>query len=386
MKKSDIVSSHHTGFLGVKYKVGVLRAKTGLYEEVNKGHNLILDAGLDLVATNVIAALTKYCHVGTGTDPFQRDSGSTTISRAGSTLTASSGYFEAADVGRLFKFDTGEEVYITSFASTTSVDTVDSGTIASSEGTIWYVDRTTLQTETTRTTVYRTDSGDNSRTLAAGVLTYKRTHQFPPVGGGVTYNEIGWGPANSTALYNGSLITGSVVMLTGDILIVESNLELVQSPITPIAQSDVGAGGFNSSGTIQQESIGLVNLASTGNASSTDGGNAMEPSLNGHSAWRKVAVSELATAHPTYGSDFTLAAIGSQQFVNSTYSAGDFFIDKTGVIGIGDGNSSNINSVMIWDGSTRSDLRVLLTSAQTKINTQTLTIGFRLSWGRVLTN
>jgi len=377
----------HTGFLGVKYKLSVLRALTGKLETVAKGHNLILDAGLDMLATNLTANLTRYCHVGTGTGVFQRDSGTTTVSRAGTTLTASGAYFEANDVGRLFKFDSGEEVYINAFTSTTEVETVDSGTIAADEGTMWYVDRTQLDAETSRTSSYRTDSGDNETTLSAGVLNYKRTHSFSAVGSNVTYNEIGWGPSNSTALYNGSIITGGVSLLTGDILIVESNLELVQSPQTPTAQSDIGSGGFDTTGDIQIESTGLIDISSSGSAENSSFKGSMEPSLNGSgTSNRTLSISSTAQAFTTYGQDVALGSDTRKVYANSTYNNGDHFIDKSATYSISEGNGT-INTICLMDNvSSYPTLRVLLDNPQTKLSSETFALGFRLSWGRVLSN
>ena len=381
-----ILPEIRTGLKGVKYKLGIIRKETGLFEEAGEGRNLILDSGLDAIADHVFTDLTYYCHIGTGTEPFKRDSGAITTSRAGNVITTGGGaaFFEASDVGRLYKFDSGEEVYINLFTSASEVETVTSGTIAASEGTIWYVNRTTLETENKRTSTRRQESGDNSSIVSAGVWSFKRTHIFSAAASDVTLNEIGWSWSNNTTLFNGSLITGSISLLAGDILVVESIFELVQAPQTTLAQADIGGGGFNTTGTIQIEDPGLMEMPSNGSQPNTSFATPMEPSQTNRQA--EVAISENSSAFVAYGSNRATVVLDEREPSIGTYAPGSFFRDKITTFPITDGNSTNINSIELRRSSSYPTLRVLLDNPQTKLNTQTLNLGFRLSWGRDLTN
>tara|TARA_R110000803_G_scaffold188111_2_gene250524 strand:+ start:3901 stop:5136 length:1236 start_codon:yes stop_codon:yes gene_type:complete len=389
---------------GVKFKISIIRAKTGLTELISEGENLILDSGLTLWGSNLGAELTQSVAVGTSTVPTQRDSSTTTCSQALTTVTASAAFFEAGDVGRLLKFDTGEEKLITTFTSTTIVEVDDSATVAADEFTIWYVDQTGLQAESARGNTRRTDSGDNETTLSAGVFNHKRTHLMAAVGAGVTYNEIGWAVSNTPGnnLFNRAIISGGATLVIGDQLLVESNLEIVLSPQTSTAQADVGAGGFNSAGTIQYEGIGHATVSTSGGISSEfNGWN------TGTGAWRcgepswgtnglGIAVGAGTNVFGTFGSVQSLT-----QLYNKSYSVGgQTVVDastrrkvKSATIPVGQATSTNINWIGIGQGNNNNAgsalslaLRIRLTSAQTKLSTETLALSIAFDYGRTLTN
>src|SRR5690606_11548336 len=151
--------------------------------------------------------------VGTGTDPVRRDSGAVTLSRAGTTVTASAGFFEAADVGRLLKMDTGEDMRVISFASSTSVEVDTSRPIAATPGTVWYVNQTALVSESKRSNTYSTDGGANGSTFLVDTWTHKRTFVFSAEAGPVVYREIGWSWTNTVGanLFGRDLLAGAGV-------------------------------------------------------------------------------------------------------------------------------------------------------------------------------
>ena len=403
-KKRIRASAPKISSAGVKYKISIVRKATGLTELITEGENLILDSGLTLWGSNLGAELTQSVAVGTSSVATQRDSSTTTAAQATTTVTSSAAFFEAADVGRLIKFDTGEEKLIITFTDTTHVEVDDSATVASDEFTIWYVDQTGLLAESARSATRRQDSGDNETTLAAGVFNHKRTHLMSAVGAPVTYNEIGWAVSNTPAnnLFNRSIISGGAVLTTGDQLLVESNLEIVLSPQTSTAQADVGAGGFNSAGTVQFEGIGHATISTNGTISSEfNGWN------GGTGAWRSgepswgsnglgIACGVATTAFITYGSVRSLT-----QLYNKSYSVGSqSVVDsstrrkiKSGTIPVGEATSTNINWIGIGQGNSNNAgsalslaIRILLTAAQTKGATETLALAIAFDYGRTLTN
>lgn len=389
------IAEANLDLIGVRYNLFVRNKKKGTgFKKVASGKNLILDNGLDLLGNSKSANMTRYCAVGTGTAPTNRDSSTTTASQSGTTVTASAGFFEAADVGRLLKFDSGEEHYITTFNSSTEVIVATSATVASSEFTIWYVDDTVLDTESTRTGTCRTDSGDNESTLSAGIVNHKRTHLFPAVGSGVTYQEIGWSSnsGGGASLFNRSLIPGGVVLVSGDELLVESNFELEGGPQTSTAQSDVGSGGFDTSGTVQCEGTGISTVTSSGATSSFGGIDGSDDTLEPNpGSGDSIKCGTATTAFNTYGtpsSSNSLGLLASSSYSNGSYSNGNFYRDKTGTFSTSSFNSSNINWISMGrsDGGNEIGFRLRLTSAQEKLGTETLVVVLRVSWARTLTN
>ena len=395
-----ILAKVHAEIRGVKFKIGVKRAATGIIEDICEGKNVILDSGLDAWGLARSAEMTYYCAVGTGSTPTQRDSSTTTVSQSGTTATASANYFEAGDVGRLLKYDSGEETYITGFTSTTIVTVADSATISAAESTIWYVDDTVLAAQTTRQNSFRTDSGDNTTTVSAGIITHKRTHLFSAVGGPVTYNEIGWSPNSGAGdLFNRALISGGVSLVLGDQLLVESNLELTQAPQTSVTAPDVGT-GLNSVGTIQIEGYGCSEVNSSGGFSTvayeglgTPPSQVLEPSTNNLSNVRSIAITSTNPAFAPYGTTTSFSlSVGTTEkrnYAESTYFAGNYYRYKFVTFTTTEGNIAAVKCIILgimYGGKMESNLRVVMTSTFAKLNTQTLFIVFSQSWSRTLTN
>jgi hypothetical protein len=135
----------------LRYKFERIRNGKVIESNWSKYH-LITDAGLDKVASVAWLNCVSTPIIGEGVSPtaVRRDSGGITFTQSGTTLTASAGFFSAADVGRLFKWgtgSTGNEIYITGYTSTSVVTVGTSATVGTPEiGTVWYVNTAALQT------------------------------------------------------------------------------------------------------------------------------------------------------------------------------------------------------------------------------------------------
>jgi hypothetical protein len=70
----------------------------------------------------------------------------------------------------------------------------------------------------------------------------------------------------------------------------------------------------------------------------------------------------------------------------AAYASGSFFRDRQVVFSTTQGNSANIRSIGMGTNQFWRSFRVLLNAPETKTSSQTLTLVFRLSWGRVLNN
>jgi len=371
----------------VRYRLEVLDAGGRLVSCTPWKKNLILDQGLDAVAARPWADNFANAAVGTGTTPTRRDSGAITVSRAGTTLTASAGFFEAADAGRLFKFDTGEEVRIQTFTDATHVETVTSGTIAAAEGTIYYVNQIALAVETKRSIGYTQDSGDNGTAFLTDTLTLKRSFLFSAEVGTVTYREIGWshlGTSGNNLFGRDVFAGGGVTLIAGQQLKAIAELSITLSPASSTAFVNPIT-GWGDDGVCGCEYAALRGVAANG---TTDIGRSDSFEPSGSKSWAlttsTTAIAAMTNANPpSEGARITCTA--------SSYVSGSFERTFTGKAAIGELNATNWRSIIFGErngGSSQTyrAFRVLMNSNQTKLSTHTLELTFKLRWGRILTN
>jgi hypothetical protein len=160
-------------------------------------HNLILDSGMEALATQFTSDMFVTACVGNGITPTERSVGS--VSATGGTAT-SAGAFLASDVGKMLYFPSaGIQTKITGFTSTNEVSIADTTVIGAEVATIYNVDQTQLAsyvvgTDTYRVTLGNVDSGADD-VINDGVdwqITRWRTFQFPTETGSITYTEGGW--------------------------------------------------------------------------------------------------------------------------------------------------------------------------------------------------
>ncbi len=367
----------------VFYCASVVDAATGLeVRALPRKKNLILDQGLDRVAVEKWQDCIRYAAAGSDATPTRRDSGAVTVSRAGSVLTASAGFFVPADVGRLFKFNTGEEVKITAYTSATQVSTATSGAIAAAAGTVWYVNQTGLVAELARTNTYGTAGGDNTLALdaVAGTLTQRRTFIFPPEAALVTYREVGWshdGAADQNLFGRDVLPGAGLTLAAGQQLKIVLDLVLTLELLAPEAANTLPWSG----GTAQQQ---LENIAwhYLFNPSETTAGRVfVSESSAAFAAARAVEVSDPGA--PLAGTSYHVAAEAA------AYVAGSRERAFWGVFTLNDGNSAAIRSAgfgWYYYSDLYPVLRVRFSDPQTKDSDHTLRLDFRHTWGRVLVN
>lgn len=369
----------------VEYQTFILNPDGSVAKENKRKRNLILDQGLDQISGGTWVSRFTNCVVGTGTDPVKRDSASVTFTRAGTTVTASSNFFEAADVGRLLKFDSGEEMKIVSFTSATEVTVDTSGALPASEGTIWYVNRTGLQTEVKRTSTTSTDTGANGTTFSVDTVEFKRTFIFSAEAGPVTYREIGWSSSASAGgnLFGMDLIPGAGdSLLTGQQYKVVVRLFLKFSVTSPQAVPDVGNNGFDTAGTLMIESLHLALMQVSPGFASTGGG--LEPSMPktvglARSNWSQN--SSISTSNAEFSSVSYVDATAS------AYTNGTFRKDFTAVFGVSSSNGTIYGVSLSPQGeANRRTTTVKFTTPQTKTSDYRLTFVWRMTWGRILTN
>lgn len=206
--------------------------------------NLILDQGMDILATESWFNAFRWAAAGTGTTPT-KVAVDGTASQSGTTVTlAGSSYsFVSGDVGSWLKWSSGEEAKITAFTNSTTVtvspsQTVSSGTLVG----LFRCGQTALDTEIVRvggdvsdTNVFPeyTDGGgrwsqgffpDDS----TGIIDMVRTFDFPEEVGSVTYNEVGaaYSATNPGNLFSRVLLSSPVTVTAGRRLRVRYTLSL----------------------------------------------------------------------------------------------------------------------------------------------------------------
>lgn len=350
--------------------------------ELPPQRNLVLDSGLNAIGSAAAAwypegstpGVTTRCALGTGTNVFKRDSGAITLQRAGDVVTASAAYFELNDVGRLIKWDSGEESYVVGYSSPTQVTTALSGAVPAGQATIYYVNRTGLQTEVKRTANLDTTPGANTyfwngpQSVFEILWTFVHTTETSTQ----TYREIGWSWQNSGNLFGAELIDNGVgvTLVAGQQLRVAVRLRIRVSPTEPFAAPAItGVPGVTWTQRIVGVHWALVTMASEQCGTNSTLLTSLPPITGG--------VYDPGTAFRKAGTP-------------DPYVAGTFTRVNRFVFGINEVNGLihgfNVGQPFGGGFQNAAYLAMIPNASFTKTNTQTLTIVVRRSWGRDLVN
>jgi len=362
-------------------------------------HNLILNAGLEMLANTQSADCWNVLVLGTGSKPTKRDSGIVTASLAAGVVTAAAAFFEAADVGRTFKFDnTAKEYRITEYQSATAVAVDSSDTVAADQFMIWYSNEVTHGAEHSRIITYATDAGFNGYTTddATGTWTNFRTFLSPTFAADTLITEIGWAPSTSAGsqLFGRALVPGGGdYVVAGQKYRVRVEHSMVWGPREVVAVGNIcQQDGFDTSGAFALERVpkcSCVNSdGTTGNSSGQYRRN-FEPTS--HTMWLNLAYtgSQTATdalAYGGFGAVDTDLSTGLQYNASAdAYVAGSHRRTWSYTFGVGQGNSTAIDSVLLTLGFSKG-LRHKFATPQTKTNLYELKLSMGMQWGRTLSN
>lgn len=279
--------------LVVRVQTKQFNAETGkLVSESPIQTNLVMDGGLNALArsTNATypAEATICCRVGSGSTSDKIASGAITFTQAGTTLTASAGFFTAGMVGMLFKWGTGSggnEIYITAFTSSTQVTVGTSATVAVPEvGVVWNVIRTTLETLLYSSSTYETISGSNGTTITGALTTHKRTYNFPVQVAPYNVNEVGYFRQNTgTTIFGRVVLSATEIVAPTNFLQVVIEFDVTYSPGSPTANGNVGT-NIDTSGNTTFEIINtsmIGSVGTTGAAQTSSNGCSIDGSQTG---------------------------------------------------------------------------------------------------------
>jgi hypothetical protein len=273
--------------------------------------NLILNQGLDMVAVRPWADCFTNAAAGTGTPTLSVDPAPTLLSQNGVVLTLSGGAFvftdTATDAGKTVKWISGQEAVIVSVDSPTQARVADAKTIFPAKSfKIFSTNETGLQSEVGRNVSYFTGEFGCGTTLSSGtgVVTLRRSLDFAPEVGSITYTEVGLSHTGSAGanLFAEILLQVPVLVNPGQFLRVIYDLQLGVAPVIPFTRN-ASISGWVASGFDVLETWGLMGVDSNGlTAAIQTYASVVDVDSNEPSADTWVVVGEDTTAPLAFGS------------------------------------------------------------------------------------
>lgn len=406
-----------------QFKVQVIDSKTGVVvKDTPWRKNLILNSGMNIIATYVWADAMRWASAGTGTDANYEDSGAGTAAcDASGNVTFTSYTLSASREGAIILWDTGEQGRIVSGSGSSCVVTPAPGGTGIADGafTLFRAERTTLVTPRVGAYGYTgtclANYPNTFSSLAGNILTLRRTFEFPAEGSSVTYGEVGVHPVNGNGAtcFSRMTIPGTISLVTDQQLRLIYQLILTIAPVNAVQTGTMSVSGWPVSPATTTNvkwalwGVGMSSVLSTG-ATNPFGmdtqGLANEPSIcsatwplwispnrAGYASWSWPT----ATAHAHAGYS-TSTITGWPKLVNYTSSGLVYSVEKQLKVGttIGNydtwgyikamgqgyydpGNSHYPNSYMVgWTLEFDED--------QKKTDIQNLALGMKFSWSREL--
>jgi hypothetical protein len=220
-----------------------------------------------------------------------------------------------------------------------------------------------------------------------GAATHTQSIDFAAAGSGVTLNEFGAGnsTSNTGTLYTHSLFPAAVTLNTGDVLRVAYTLTVsIPATVTAVPISLSAINGFNISGNMKVVGT-FTNIFGLFAAGGTLTGGFDEYIRNSLASTNTVLCSA-PTTFPTVNASISTTALGTSVSGSlATYTNGSFSRNQTFIWVPSNPSStvSNVNGILLNSSSTSTGVYILLTSAQTKANTNTLTVITNCTMSRV---
>lgn len=345
--------------------------------------NLILDIGLNYqCGTASQLGAFGLAVLGTGTTPTVYDSGTITATASGTGCTASSSFFTVGMEGMLIHWNSGEEAYIQTYNSGTSV-TLGSATTATGEFSVYAVNRTGPASPS----VYKSTTSNPTIVRSGGVSTQTLTWLFDLEVSNKVYTEGAVKNISESAPYWAVwlLSGGSVTVEIGQQARMSYSLAAAVNTATvstswPISFYDPSSpGGWNSTSG-QSQVVSLREL---------DGwavGASLLPSCDsGHDV---LCLSTLSTLLEYKDDDNTsnTGIIGEAGGTKAAYVNGTFYRDSTYYFSTSLFNSSSIRSALLRDYFSCVAWQFLFDTPKTKDGEHGLSLTLRRGLRRSLVN
>lgn len=392
-------------FFSVRGRVRVQAIKPDgrIFSDTGWKHNLILNQGMDGMATRLIADNFTNCCLGDATNPTREDSGTTVISQNNVTVTLSGGAFTftdtATDAGKVIKWDTGQTATIVAVLTPLTATVNTSTIIAPGEFGVYQTRQTGLFNEIKRTNTYFTIGGACATvSMPPNVLVLRRTFNFPiEVGLGTTYNEVGLShsAAAGNNLFSRILLDSPTFVPPGLRPRVVYELQITIYPGSPVNFSAIVSGwpvlpATNLNAQQNNEMWGLAGITSLGATSPINTVSGVPILANEPSEPCDMLISSSSAALNSPGdAPLNRWQAGDAAFpaTNVVYTPGTFRRQRRYIFTTADGVMSNLRTFSIGHIITPSSdflpvMTVLFDQNQTKSGSFLLSLEFQLNWSR----
>ena len=406
--------------------------------------NLILNAGMDQIASKPFAELTCCCIIGTGSaetrktsnpDVTNYTSGSgydanlynTLVYRVGSFVSfsdvnATASIITTSDIGRIIKIENDGNYLISSrtnslTCSVLNIDgTVPTGSSYNNDYSIHFVEQISMSAELFRigksTDVYSFPSSSygsyynysNGTTINNGTVIHTRSFLLNSLPYDIVVREVGfsWSPLpNVNKLFSRIRLTegpsGSAVNLnTGQNLVVLYELDVEMSPYIATSSS-LSLSSSNVSGLIQLESYGISKINSNGLTSYYDDG------YHGNEPYFNNQTSVFGLPSTSYGRSFIYTSSDSSSFSSwgtnisrtsnlvtksidyiSQYTSGTYNLKKIATFSDVESINSNLRTIGIGVNTNKNLLSFITDTPQNKQNGYLFSISQSFNWSRGL--
>jgi hypothetical protein len=405
MTKTRSITASTVSRVRGRYKCLVLDSSGNVVSDTGWRKNLILDSGMNRQAVGRWTGSFLYAMAGTGTSPTQVASGAITASQTGTTVTLSAEFSEMAG-GRLLRWDSGEYGYIVS-GSETSWELDRAQEVAAGTFTVYRVNQSKLDTFVKRTATYLAGAGNCGTVVDTpnGVVTMKRTFDFSAETVPIDYAELGtsWLNSDNPDLFSRMSLNPPVSLLADQQLRMVYELTVQLAPLVSIWEGDANIVGWPvapstslaAKARIQILAMSGVELSGGQNFDVQGASKGLEPSNSGTQAASVglspndtppqapgVAVARTTGAFGVYAAAQTYVAGSFEKFFVAVFPANVGAGSNFRSITYGGSNSGGSNSPTTSLGSGAQAFVIVFDEPQTKSNTHSLTLRFRLAWER----
>ena len=413
------------GFKG-QYRLQVIDAVSHeIVSDYGWHPNLILNNGMDILGNPtgpMIGALSSYGVVGTGSRPNYIASGTSTITQSGAYIGLSnhtgllsftqsvwtngtSSYTSSVDIGDLIVdqdmsqsmvvWVSGSLLYITG----TSLNYTTPKTF-----TVWKTSQAGLQGEYIRSSTYLVGSssvlGWNCGTVVSGsTTTMRRTYDFPTEIASRSYTEVGcsWNGTMNGGLFSRILLPQSVNLISQQSLRMTYDLFVSYGPFSPVYKTASIVGWPVSPATDTSGVECLQNflppMVQTDGTPSSVNSTGLDPTGNYYNF--SIFASTVNAPLYTGSAGFNMGVARPGDYTNALtftpYVPGTYTTVKYGTLSIYQALSSQIYSIGFGQfasyypyDSGGQCMVFLFNQPQTKTNLQTLTLGWRWTWNRII--
>jgi len=309
------------------------------------------------------------------------------------------------EVGDMISCSNGQQLIVSAVNDGYHLTVTPSYTFSSQSFAVYKTSQIGLQNESYRAgpgitnTQYVYGAGNCGTTFTGSIANYKRTYDFAPLGVTQTFNEfgIGWASSGPSTIFSRFLAPAPVTVTAG------FKLRLAYVLVTSFAPtgSIYGAasiGGWpvgpstTTNGTQSVQTLVCSYIDVAGNSQNNLA--ALDPYyINVNGNYASIFISTNSSSLAVFGSavDRATTAAASPQMSKAAYTNGNYYCDKTGTTTAGFA-SNTIRSMGFgaYGGgqypynAAQQAYCFVFDQPQTLLNTQTISLTFRHSWGRIL--